>query len=144
MQKTKSIKKADLQLNWYVIDAKEMNLGRLAVEASGLLMGKKKVTYAKNLFSGDNVIIINAKDVKVTPRKVTDKMYYRHSGFPGGLRALSFEGMMKKNPSAVIREAIHGMVPKTKMGAEILSHLYVYNDEKNPHEAQKPIKLERK
>jgi large subunit ribosomal protein L13 len=141
MQKSSVIKKDQVKQGWVLIDAANANLGKLAVELSALLIGKRKLTYTTNLFSGDNVIVINAKDIRVSAKKVTTKVYHRHSGYPGGLSTLSFEQLMRKNPSAVVRNAVKGMVPKTKIGDEMLSHLFVYNDEKNPHEAQKPTTL---
>lgn len=141
MQKTRVIKKADNQPHWYLIDAQGMNLGKLSVKAASLLLGKGKVTYTSHLFSGDNVIVINAKGIKVNEKKGEGKMYHRHSGFPGGLHTLNFNQLLVKNPSVIIKKSVKGMIPKTKLGDEIITHLYVYNDEKNPHEAQQPITL---
>lgn len=141
MQKTRVIKKGDNEVKWFLIDAKGQNLGRLAVKISKVLMGKDKVTYTNNLFSGDNVIVINAKDVAISPKKVSSKMYYRYSGYPSGLTESSFEELMSKNPGVVIKNAVKGMIPNTKMGKVIMSHLHVSNDEKHQYDAQKPVTL---
>lgn len=141
MKTTRSIKKEEVKPNWYIIDAKGMNLGRLAVKVATLIKGKNKVTYAPNLLSGDHVIIVNAKGIEVSTKKVENKEYHAHSGYPGGLKTLSFSKFMAKNPSTVVKIAVKGMLPKTKMGDKMLSLLHVYNDDKHPHEAQTPIKL---
>lgn len=141
MQKTKVIKKADLQHSWYLIDASKYPLGKVSVMIAELLIGKKKLTYTTNMFSGDNVVVVNAAKAHVSPKKTSTKMYYKHSGFPGGLVEKTFEQLLKKSPRAVIMHAVKGMVPKTKMGDEMLRHIHIYNDAQHEHEAQQPINL---
>lgn len=146
MQKSTVIKKADVKKDWYLIDATGVSLGKLSVAISKLLIGKNKLTYASNLDSGDNVIVINAKGIRVSDKKLslktkTGKIYRKHSGFQGGLKSVPFAVMFSKKPKTVIKLAVQGMVPKTKMGDQMMSHLFIYEDDKYEQEAQKPIKL---
>lgn len=142
MKHTRSIKKADLTRNWYIIDAKGVRLGKLASEAAKLLIGKHKVTRTDNMVSGDSVIIINAANVDVHPRKYLQKKYYRHSGYIGGLKEETLEQAMQKNPARVIEKAVKGMLPKTKLGNAMFTNLFVYDGTDHKHEAQKPISVE--
>lgn len=142
MKKKESVTPKEMdKTKWYLIDASDMQLGKLAVKAAGVLIGKKKVTYVPNLFSGDNLVIVNAEKIKVPDKRRENKMYYKHSGYPGGLKSLSMGEFMQKNPAKLVETAIKGMVPKTKLGKVMLTHLYIYNTATNPHEAQKPVTL---
>ena len=134
--KTYSIKKADIEHKWHVMDADGKTLGRLATEAAILLRGKHKPTYTANLDVGDYVIVINAKKVVVTGNKAEKKMYYRHSNYPGGLKSANYNTMMEKQPTRIIEYAIKGMLPHTKLGAAMGKKLKVYAGPTHPHEAQ--------
>lgn len=135
---TYSQKAGDITRTWHVIDATDVVLGRLAVQAATLLRGKHKPTYSPNLDGGDFVIVINAEKVALSGNKLTDKMVYRHSGFPGGLSAVPIGELLEKNPRRVIENAVKGMLPKTKLGAAQLKHLKVYAGAEHPHAAQQP------
>ncbi|MFC1998116.1 50S ribosomal protein L13 [Chloroflexota bacterium] len=134
--KTYSIKKADIEHKWHVMDADGKTLGRLATEAAVLLRGKHKPIYTANMDVGDYVIVINAKKVVVTGNKVEQKMYYRHSNYPGGLKSANYATMMEKHPTRIIEHAIKGMLPHTKLGAAMIKKLKVYAGPTHPHEAQ--------
>ena len=136
--RTYSPKPGDVTKNWYVIDATDVVLGRLASQAASLLRGKHKATFAPHVDGGDFVIIINAEKVALSGAKLTDKMVYRHSGFPGGLSAVPIGELLEKNPRKVIENAVKGMLPKTKLGAAQLKHLKVYAGAEHPHAAQQP------
>ena len=136
--RTYSPKPGDVTKNWYVIDATDVVLGRLASQAASLLRGKHKATFAPHVDGGDFVIVINAEKVALSGAKLTDKMVYRHSGFPGGLTALPIGELLEKNPRKVIENAVKGMLPKTKLGAAQLKHLKVYAGAEHPHTAQQP------
>ena len=119
--KTYSQKGSEISREWYVIDAKSLPLGKLAVVIADKLMGKSKVTYTPHIDNGDYVVVINAKELKVTGEKLTDKKYYRHSGFPGGIKELSLAEVIEKDPGLAIKEAVKGMLPKNKLQAERMS-----------------------
>lgn len=136
--RTYSPKPGDVTKNWYVIDATDVVLGRLASQAASLLRGKHKATFAPHVDGGDFVIVINAEKVALTGSKLTDKMVYRHSGYPGGLSAVPVGELLEKNPTRVIENAVKGMLPKTKLGAVQLKHLKVYAGSEHPHAAQQP------
>jgi len=121
---------------WHVIDAKDKTLGRLSSEISVILQGKHKPTYIAYLQTGDYVIVINAEKVRVTGNKLTQKMYYRHSGYPGGLRQQTLQEVLKKKPTKAIQSAVKGMLPKTKLGRRMLSRLKLYAGGDHPHAAQ--------
>lgn len=140
--RTYSPKPGDVTKNWYVIDATDVVLGRLASQAASLLRGKHKATFAPHVDSGDFVIVINAEKVALTGAKLTDKMVYRHSGFPGGLSAVPIGELLEKNPRRVIENAVKGMLPKTKLGAAQLTKLKVYAGPEHPHAAQQPQAFE--
>jgi large subunit ribosomal protein L13 len=142
--KTYSAKPTEVEQKWYLIDAKGMNLGRLSTKIAELLMGKHKPTYSPNVITGDVVVVINCAKIKVTGNKLTDKFYYRHSGYPGGLRETSLKEMLEKHPNRVIEHSVAGMLPKNKLKAEMLKNLKVYATEEHKHDAQKPeiIKVE--
>lgn len=140
--RTYSPKPGDVTKNWHVIDATDVVLGRLASQAASLLRGKHKATFAPHVDSGDFVIVINASKVALSGAKLTDKMVYRHSGFPGGLSAVPIGELLEKNPQRVIENAVKGMLPKTKLGAEQLTKLKVYAGSDHPHAAQQPQAFE--
>jgi len=135
-------KPGDVTKNWYVIDATDVVLGRLASQAATLLRGKHKATFAPHVDSGDFVIVINAEKVALTGNKAADKMVYRHSGFPGGLRAVPIGELLEKNPTRVIENAVKGMLPKNKLAAQQLTKLKVYAGPEHPHAAQQPQAFE--
>jgi len=123
---------------WFVIDAEGRTLGRLSTEAASILRGKKKPIYTPHVDTGDYVIIINAEKVEVTGRKRKDKIYKRHTGYPGGLREITFEKLQAKNPEEILRHAIKGMMPDGKLGRQMLKKLRVYKGPDHAHAAQKP------
>jgi large subunit ribosomal protein L13 len=136
--KTYSAKPSDVTRVWYVLDAAEAPLGRIAAKAATLLMGKGKPTFTQHIDTGDFVVIINAGNTVVTGKKATDKIYYKHSGFPGGLRERTFTEQMEKDPTEVIRQAIRGMLPVNKLRDGRLERLKIYVDADHKHEAQQP------
>ena len=138
MTRTFSPKPADVQRDWLVIDATDVVLGRLASHAAALLRGKHKTTFAPHMDMGDHVIIVNADKVALTGSKLTQKMAYRHSGYPGGLSATSYTDLMEKNPVRAVEKAIRGMLPKNTLGREQMSKLKVYTGSEHPHQAQQP------
>jgi large subunit ribosomal protein L13 len=127
---------------WHVIDATDVVLGRLAVQAAGLLRGKHKPTFAPHVDGGDFVVIINADKVAISGNKRTDKFLYHHSGFPGGLRARSVGEVLEKNPDRLVEKAVVGMLPKNKLGRAIAKKLKVYAGPNHPHTAQQPVPFE--
>ena len=139
--KTFSQKTAEIKREWFVIDASTLPLGKLAVVIADKLMGKSKVTYTPHVDNGDYVIVINAKNIQVTGNKMVDKKYYRHSGFPGGLRELRLEEVIKKDPSYALKEAVKGMMPKNKLAADRLARLRVFNGAEHAHAAQNPKEI---
>lgn len=139
--KTYIAKDKDIKRSWYIVDAKDKILGRLAAKVATILIGKHKTIYSPHQDTGDEVIVINASKVRVTGNKMADKTYKRYSAYPGGLNEETLETMMKKKPEYVITHAVHGMLPKNKLGAKLLKKLKVYPDEKHPHQAQKPSEL---
>ena len=138
MTRTFSPKPADVQREWLVIDATDVVLGRLAAHAAALLRGKHKTTFAPHMDMGDHVIIVNADKVVLTGSKLTQKMDYRHSGYPGGLTATSYQDLMEKNPVRAVEKANRGMLPKNTLGREQMSKLKVYTGGEHPHQAQQP------
>lgn len=139
---TRSIKKSEVVNNWVLIDASGVRLGRLATKCASMLIGKHKVNKVDYLNGGDHVIVINAKNIDVYKKKLTTKMYVRHSGYRGGFSEKPLEQVIEENPGYAIKEAVWGMLPKNKMGREILTNLHIYADDKHGHEAQKPVKIE--
>jgi len=131
----------DIQKHWHVIDAEGQILGRLATRAARLLTGKDKPIYTPFLDTGDHVIIINAEKVKLTGKKLTDKLYRHHTGYPGGLRETAAGVLLSKDPGKLIREAVIGMLPKTKLGRAMRKKLKVYQGPQHPHKAQQPTPL---
>lgn len=139
--KTYSQKGAEINREWWVIDASTLPLGKLAVVIADKLMGKSKVTYTPHIDNGDYVVVTNAKNIKVTGNKMVDKKYYRHSGFPGGLTELKLEEVIEKNPEVAIREAVKGMLPKNKLAADRLARLRVFEGAEHAHAAQNPKEI---
>jgi large subunit ribosomal protein L13 len=140
--RTYTPKPADQTRQWYVIDATDVVLGRLAVQAATLLRGKHKPTFAAHMDMGDHVIIINAEKVALTGKKLQDKRAYRHSGFPGGLKSVNYAELLEKNPVLAVEKAIKGMLPKNKLSDAQVSKLKVYRGAEHPHAAQAPKALE--
>ena len=139
--KTYSQKQSEIKREWWVIDASSMPLGKLAVVIADKLMGKSKVTYTPHIDNGDYVVVVNAKNLKVTGDKMVQKKYYRHSGFPGGLTELKLEEVIEKNPSVAVREAVKGMLPKNKLAADRLERLRIFDGAEHVHTAQNPKEI---
>ena len=139
--KTYSQKAKEIKREWYIIDASTMPLGKLAVIIADKLMGKSKVTYTPHIDNGDYVVVTNAKNVVVTGNKMVNKKYYRHSGYPGGLKELKLEEVLEKDPARVVREAVKGMLPKNKLAAERLKRLRVFEGSEHTHTAQNPKEI---
>ena len=141
--KTVSLKAGDIQKEWYVIDATDMVLGRLASRVALILCGKNKPSFTPNMDCGDNVIIVNADKVKLTGNKMTDRVYVRHTGYPGGQRFSTPKEILAKKPTELVRMAVKGMLPKNRLGAKLINNLYLYQGSEHPHQAQNPktIKL---
>ena len=139
--KTYSQKASEVKRDWWVIDASIMPLGKLAVIIADKLMGKSKVTYTPHIDNGDYVVVINASKVMVTGDKMTGKKYYRHSGYPGGLKELKLEEVLEKDPARVISEAVKGMLPKNKLAAERMKRLRVFAGAEHTHTAQNPKEI---
>ncbi|MBX3311798.1 MAG: 50S ribosomal protein L13 [Microbacteriaceae bacterium] len=138
MTRTFSPKASEITHDWVVIDATDVVLGRLASHAAALLRGKHKPTFANHIDSGDFVIVINADKVALTGQKLAQKKAYRHSGYPGGLRATGYAELLEQNPERAVEKAIRGMLPKNKLGAAQLKKLKVYRGAEHPHQAQQP------
>jgi len=140
--KTFSATPADIKRDWYLVDASGKTLGRLATQIAVRLRGKHKPEYTPHMDNGDYIVVINAKDVRVTGRKATDKIYHSHSGYPGGLKTITFEKLIQKKPERIIETAVKGMLPKGPLGREMYRKLRVYPGAKHKHTAQQPIPLE--
>jgi len=139
--KTKSAKLSEVERHWRVIDADGAILGRLATQAAATLRGKHKPSFTPSLDTGDPVVIVNAAKIKVTGNKLKDKMYVRHSGYPGGFRAETLEGLLARRPEEVIRRAVRGMLPQNRLGEQMSRKLFVYAGPEHPHQAQRPETL---
>lgn len=137
--KTYSAKPLEVEAKWYVLDASNYTLGRLASLAANILRGKIKPEYTPHIDMGDFVIVINAEKIKITGKKETDKIYYRHTGFPGGLRQINFRDQMKKDATVPIEKAVKGMLPHSTLGQVQFNKLKVYVGSEHPHQAQQPI-----
>ena len=135
-------KPGEVKANWHVVDATDQILGRLASKISMILTGKHKPTFTPHVDTGDFVIVINAEKIALTGAKLTDKMVYRHSGYPGGLSATPIGELLAKNPQRVIENAVKGMLPKNKLAGQQLTHLKVYAGSEHPHAAQQPQAFE--
>ena len=142
--KTVSANKSTVQKEWYIVDAKGEVLGRLASVVAMVLRGKHKPNFTPNVDCGDNVIVINAEQVKLTGNKMTEKQYVSHSGYPGGQRMRTPEDYLAKKPQAVVEKAVKGMLPKSRLGSAVFRNLHVIVGESHPHEAQQPKKLDLK
>ena len=140
--KTFSANAATVERTWYVIDAKGQVLGRLASEIARRLRGKHKPHYTPHVDTGDYIVVVNAEMVKVTGKKATDKVYYSHSGYPGGIKSITFEKLLKKAPEQVIEKVVKGMLPKGPLGRAMFRKLKVYAGPEHKHAAQQPQKLE--
>ena len=140
--KTYTAKPDDIKRDWYVVNAAGKTLGRLATEIARRLRGKHKPEYTPHMDTGDYIVVINAKDVRVSGNKRKDKMYHHHTGYPGGIESINFEKLMEKNPERVIEKAVKGMLPKGTLGREMYRKLKVYADEQHQHTAQQPQALE--
>ena len=134
--KTYAAKESDIKREWHVIDASGKILGRLAVQVANLLMGKHKPMFSRNQDTGDFVVVINADKIRVTGDKAKQKLYYRHSGYPSGLKSISLEKMMQTNPTRVIELAVKGMLPHNRLGAKMIKKLRVYVGDTHPHLSQ--------
>ena len=134
-------KKAEVERKWYIIDATDLPLGRVASKAAHILRGKHKVNFTPHVYCGDYVIILNASNVKLTGNKLTDKMYYNHSGYTGGLRIRSAKEMKERYPEEMIERAVKGMLPKGRLGRQMYKKLFVYAGNEHKHLAQKPVEI---
>jgi large subunit ribosomal protein L13 len=139
--KTYALKQSDVEQKWFLVDAQGQTLGRLATRLARMLTGKDKPSYSPHVVGGDVVVVINAAKIKVSGNKMTDKMYYRHSGYPGGLKEASLAELLQKNPSQVIEHAVAGMLPKNKLQAIMLKNLKVYAGSEHPHAPQQPTEI---
>jgi large subunit ribosomal protein L13 len=139
--KTYSPKQKEIRRAWYVVDAQGAVLGRLASEVAKLLRGKHKPTYAPHLDTGDHVIVINAGKVRLSGEKAEKKVYYRHSGYPGGIREVAYEKLHRQHPERLVEQAVRGMLPKNRLGRQMARKLSVYAGDEHPHAAQKPVPL---
>jgi len=140
--KTYSAKPEDIERKWYIVDAEGQTLGRLASRIATILRGKHKPIYTPHLDCGDYVIVVNAEKIVVTGNRLTEMYYYRHSGYPGGMRKTSLRDMLNKKPEFVISEAVRRMLPKNNLARKMLRKLHVYAGPEHPHQAQKPERLE--
>lgn len=141
MKKTYSAKKSDITRNWHIIDAEDAVLGRMASKVAHILKGKHKPIYTPSIDTGDHVVIINAEKVKLTGKKLENKIYWRHSGYTGGIKSRTAGDIMEKSPEKVIRHAIAGMLPKNTIGRKMIKKLKVYAGPDHPHKAQQPKPL---
>tara|TARA_B100001287_G_scaffold48014_1_gene37017 strand:+ start:342 stop:773 length:432 start_codon:yes stop_codon:yes gene_type:complete len=139
--KTESIKSSEIVRDWYIVDAEDKTLGRLASSIAQILRGKNKVNFSPNLDMSDFIIVINADKVVLTGNKQNTKEYWRHTGYPGGQKTVSFKKMLEQKPDQVIRSAVKGMLPHNKLGRKLLNHLKVYSGSSHPHGAQLPKEL---
>jgi large subunit ribosomal protein L13 len=136
--KTISANDATVEKNWIVVDAQSMILGRFASEVAKILRGKTKPSYTPHVDCGDNVIVINAEKIRLTGKKWDDKVYVRHTGYPGGQRIATPKTLMQKSPIILVEKAVRGMLPKTRLGSQLYRNLYVYAGPEHPHSAQQP------
>jgi len=142
MMKTFVPKKEQIIKKWWLVDAENRVLGRLATEVAILLRGKRKPEFVNFLDSGDFVIVINAERIKLTGKKIEQKKYYSHSGYPGGIKEKTMKELMETKPEEIIKKAVWGMIPKNKLGREVYKKLKVYRGSHHPHEAQKPVEYQ--
>src|SRR4030043_440818 len=140
--KTYQAKKEELEYKWYLVNADGKVLGRLATELAKILKGKNKPTYTPHVDTGDFVIVVNAGKLTLTGKKMKDKIYYHHTGYPGGIKEINAEKLLAKKPTEMIRMAVKGMLPKTSLGRQMLRKLKIYAGPNHPHESQKPVSIE--
>jgi len=140
--KTYSPRAKDIHREWFVVDAKDKILGRLATQIAVRLRGKHKPEFAPHMDNGDFIVVVNAEKIKVTGNKLDQKKYYRHSGYPGGIREISLRTLLEKKPDQVILKAVRGMLPKNRLGRALLKKLKVYAGSEHPHDSQNPKPLE--
>jgi large subunit ribosomal protein L13 len=140
--KTISANKNTVNKEWIVVDAENAVLGRLASEVAKIIRGKHKASYTPHVDCGDNVIVINADKIKLTGKKMTDKVYVRHTGYPGGQRFQTPRELLEKHPERVIEKAVKGMLPKNRLGRRLFTNLFVYADAEHPHSAQQPKQIQ--
>ena len=140
--RTHVVKVEDIEREWFVVDAAGQTLGRLASNIATVLKGKRKVTYSPHLDVGDYVIVVNADKIAVTGKKMDQKMYHRHTGYPGGLRSISLRDQLKRHPTFAVKAAVKGMLPKNRLGRRMMKKLKVYAGPDHPHKAQEPRSLE--
>lgn len=142
MKKTYTTKPGDIKRDWYVVDAQGKTLGRLATRIASVLKGKHKVVYSPSMDTGDYVIVVNAEKVVVTGRKMDEKIYYRHTGYPGGLKQINLRDQLARHPERVLTAAVRGMLPHNRLGRAMFKKLKVYAGADHPHAVHKPKKLE--
>ena len=140
--KTKSYKNTDLDKKWLLLDARDETLGRLSSKIASILMGKNKAQYTPHNDLGDYVVVVNAEKIRVTGNKDIQKKYYKHTGYPGGIKSSTFSEIIEKNPENLILKAVKGMLPKNKLSSSMISKLKVYEGDNHPHAGQNPIKIE--
>jgi len=140
--KTYTAKPKDIKREWFLVDAEGKTLGRLATKIAEILRGKHKPIYTPHLDCGDYVVVINADKIRVTGRKLDQKIYYRHSGYPGGLKSITLRDQLQKHPERVLEAAVRGMLPKNRLGRKMFKKLKVYVGDSHPHQAQQPKTLE--
>ena len=140
--KTKSYKNTDLDKKWLLLDARNETLGRLSSKIASILMGKNKAQYTPHNDLGDYVVVVNAEKIRVTGNKDIQKKYYKHTGYPGGLKSSTFSEIIEKDPENLILKAVRGMLPKNKLSSSMISKLKVYEGDDHPHAGQNPIKIE--
>lgn len=141
MEKTYAIKAGDVEHAWHVVDAQGQTLGRLATRIASVLRGKHKPSYSPNLDNGDFIIVVNAEKITVTGNRLDDKKYYRHSGYPGGLREITLRRLLETHPERAIKHAVKGMLPKNRLGRKMIKKLKVYAGPDHLHDAQRPQTL---
>ena len=140
--KTQSFKQSDIEQSWILVDAKDKTLGRLASALASRLRGKHRPEFTPNADLGDYIVVINANKINVTGDKLNQKKYFKHSGYPGGIKSKSLDNIIKNSPEDVIRMAVKGMLPKNKLGKKMLTKLKIYKDNDHPHQAQNPNTLD--
>jgi large subunit ribosomal protein L13 len=140
--KTYAVKASEIERQWWVVDASDQTLGRLATRVATLLEGKHKPIYSPHLDTGDHVVVVNAGKIKVTGNKLLQKRYYRHSGYPGGLKEESLQALLARKPELVIERAVKGMLPQSRLGRAMFKKLKVYSGAQHPHQAQQPVAAE--
>jgi large subunit ribosomal protein L13 len=139
--KTQVAKKEEVTRDWYVVDAENLVLGRMATQIANVLRGKNKPIFTPSVDTGDFVIVVNADKIALTGKKLSDKFYYRHSGYPGGIKSSNAGEMQEKKPGEIIRQAVKGMLPKNKLARHMINKLKIYSGPNHPHEAQQPKSL---